>query len=666
MSDDLSSAEPPEDYDEAVDATVGRQSVGGQTVADAGVLVVKDCDPWNAPANEIVLDELETEYTVIGSSSLDDVDLQSFSTVVLPSTQTEAYYTRLADARSAIESFVENGGVLVAHITDNGWPCNAIWEESFLPAGVEKVNQFENELVLSDSDHPIADGISQSDLQDWNHSAHGYLLPTEDQEEVGEVELVSGISNGNDFPPVWPTHLEYEYGQGTVIATTQTLEWPWASTQGTKELLRNELEYAVDMPEVVTGSATTVQYIPGRNENVEQGGHPLDGGLMRVFSEDELISVSTRLGDYEIDLKPALDSWLKGDQTYVQDEVRPGNDELPERLKDTRQGILGKYEDEFDQREFDIIRFENGVTVSFETKDGETVEADSLQITFNEAGEVGDNLGIGDISLEGREETPTVTPDHEVNGIPVDEWHDGIFEEQATRQDRAFWYDTDYEYDGIEGVRVLTVSGAYAGFVDDWSERASQNPVSFANETIFRPSVPGFVAEAAWLLAPPEAQVLMDFLTVVPNTYSILEFIVLADGRRFARVWNASMYPSLALYVDGIQRDQVKMDYEPNEALNLNVLGFFIQASAGMTPYPMVTQRIDRFRGVHPWEENFGDAISDFIDPLPDIGFSVADFLPTVPWLTVGIGGPGESDPIPAPDSVFEGRVTYRGKVHPK
>lgn len=145
----------------------------------------------------------------------------------------------------------------------------------------------------------------------------------------------------------------------------------------------------------VSASFTTLQFIPGRNENATGGGHPLSGGLMQAFPEDE--SFTFDLTDYvsnpldlsgieevidlpdnpidvpdnpinvpdnpidvsnsQIDapdpeipdsieisnpLGPVLDSWVKGDMTHIDDDVRPGNDELPMRLEAARRKIRSK------------------------------------------------------------------------------------------------------------------------------------------------------------------------------------------------------------------------------------------------------------------------------------------------------------------------------------
>lgn len=162
---------------------------------------------------------------------------------------------------------------------------------------------------------------------------------------------------------------------------------------------------------------------------------------------------------------------MKGDQTAVSGDVRPGDDELPRELETARKKERGKYADEFGDHAFGIYRFENGVSVSFETPDGERIDADSVEIQFDESGRVPRDPAV---SLEGRDNPVSVTPDHGVNRIPVEEWY-GSYEERSNRKPRHYEYQTDFEFDGVEGVRTLTISGGYAGFVVDWAERVVRN-----------------------------------------------------------------------------------------------------------------------------------------------------------------------------------------------
>lgn len=381
----------------------------------------------------------------------------------------------------------------------------------------------------------------------------------------------------------------------------------------------------------VHASVTTLQFIPGKEENVTRGGHPLHSSLMKVFND-----VGFQVGTYDLGVEPVIDSWLEADMR---------DDQLID-LEEALKKKPGKYVDEFGEDEaFNEYRLENGVEVFFETTDEGDVDPSTLEITFSESGtpEPADSS----VSLKGHENSMTVTADHDVNNIPIDEWHGGSHRERSKRKPRWYEYDTDFEYDGVKGVRIVTISGGYAGFVKEWSERVGDNAASFAN-TVFDWGVPNYIAKLAMVAAPPGMQVLVDFLSVVPNTYSFVDFIVLADGRRYARIWDASQYPSLATYVDGERQALEQMPYNRDELFNLSLTAFLVQASAGVTPYHTPLDFYSRLlENEDLRERQLDNAIEDVIDLLP-VSWAVHELYPRIPRLTLGYesrNGPEVDDP---------------------
>lgn len=644
-SDENPLVERPDDYSGGGAQTFGTHSTSSSaSPADAAVLIVKDCDPWEVSPNEDILAEFDVPYRVIESGVLADEHLDSYSVMLIPSTQPQEYYNRLAASQSQLEAFVSSGGVLVAHTMHSGWPCSAGFDDNvtYLPGdvGTNTAGRRDRNYILA-PEHPIVEGLSHEDLFRPEVS---YVELTDFPEDTSKI-----LRSNHDTEE---TYIEYEYGNGRVLATGNPMEGAWA-VEGhgpPKQLLRNELQYVTESASSgeITASVTTLQFIPGRNENATQGGHPLNGGLMQLL-DGRSYETSLFGHDFELSIKPVLDSWLKGDQTAVEDDVRPGNDELPIDLKEARQKVKGKYADEFGRDPFHIYRFENEIDVSFETSDGQSVDEQSVNIEFNEQGKVpADNT----ISLKGRENPTTVTPVHQVNGIPVEDWH-GDFRETSNRKPRYYEYETDFEFDGVEGVRVLTISGGYAGFVADWAELAGENPALFMSE-VMDWGLTGLLAYLAWLKAPEEVHFLADYLTVVPNTYSFIEFIVLADGRRYARVWDASQYPSLATYLDGERKSIEKMPYDPRDRLNLWVTVFLAQASAGITPYHSPLDFYGRLIAENDperFEEELGEEVEYLLEILPPVQWTVADFLPRVPRETVGFHANGE--PVENPSEPF-------------
>ena len=139
----------------------------------------------------------------------------------------------------------------------------------------------------------------------------------------------------------------------------------------------------------------------------------------------------------------------------------------------------------------------------------------------------------------------------------------------------------------------------------------------------------------------------------VPRTWTFIDFIVLADGRRYLRIWDASQYPSLYTYVDGRLVAREDMDYEPKELLNLAMVAFHVRAIAGATPYnffPLSVYQSFLRSEQTPILDDINEYLADLVDRL-DLGWAVADLLPTIPRETFGFHADGT--PIRNPTRPF-------------
>ena len=148
--------------------------------AGRNVLLVQDVDPWDTNSNAIALSEHGAAYSVVGSSALSTVDLSLFGCVMYASDQYTSYYSNLAANLGRIESFVANGGTLLAHACDQGWHSGS-WEGySILPGGVGHVFSYNQYIHIVDVSHPVVSGLSDDYLDNWTYSSHGCftgLLP---------------------------------------------------------------------------------------------------------------------------------------------------------------------------------------------------------------------------------------------------------------------------------------------------------------------------------------------------------------------------------------------------------------------------------------------------------------------------------------------------------
>lgn len=651
MSSDENPLEPPEYYDG--DGSTDQSAANVQSASHSEILLVKDCNPWTTSANEKVLDELNVGWERIDSGALAETDLSDYSILVLPSTQPTQFYDNIIASKDAIESFVANGGVLVSHVFYLGWPCETTnLPDTYLPQEVEIIFDANDEVMIRSPDHPIMDGIERRDLGELQANLSHFDNVPEDAEP-----LIWDHENDR------PSYIEYTHGAGLVLATGQAIEWPWYTTDSpyapnTKEFLRNELHYALKAAKKrsqqhVTASLTTLQFIPGKEENPSREGHPLESGLMQIIPGEDPPVWAPFSTLAEVGAEPVFDSWLGGDM----------RDKLPVDLEDARKKKFNKYEDDRPGESFNEYRFENGVNVSFEWSTDGGIDIDTVDIKFIEAGSSGSRSFI---SRGDRKPSATVLHDHDLNGIPWREWY-GTNVRRSNREPRYFDYDTGFEFNGVEGVRVVTVWGGWAGFMEDVARRASRDPGGFlATIWDWNDDFRGWILRQLTTAAPEEVHYLLEVLTTVPRNFTFLDFIVLADGRRYAKIWDSSPYPSRYTYLDKQLRDRYDMRYEPREQFNLWMTVFHARAITGVTPHS--NKSIDQYMRFlrtqvklteigeddlpddfkrDPWSVRF----RDYLETLMEIFGLEDDKLEPVSPRTLGFHADGE--PVGNPDAPF-------------
>lgn len=228
----FSSAKPATNKDER-----DKVSVKTENNDSATVLLLKDRDPWDSPENEQVLDELGVTYEVATSDTFSDFRTQiengTYDVIIIASDQrSDTFYSQVIKIRETILNFVQDGGVLVAHMLTNnqGWPAE------FLPDGIVTVDgQFSDNLTIKLESSPIVENITNNGLDGWTYSTHGHFEQIHDQ-TTAVIDKESDDSK--------PTYIEHPYGSGTILATEQTIEWR-AAAEVAERLNKNEIEYAL-------------------------------------------------------------------------------------------------------------------------------------------------------------------------------------------------------------------------------------------------------------------------------------------------------------------------------------------------------------------------------------------------------------------------------------
>jgi len=182
---------------------------------DPKVLMVVDTDSWNTGyQNKKVLDILGIPYTSINSSQLSATDLYEYTHILIPSDQGQSMYNNLDANMDRITEWVEAGGSFQFNACDVGWQ-SGYWANG--PGGLTHVRGvYRQQNYIQAPDHPILEGMSNSDFYGWNSVSHGYFTNVPENAQV----LLSLNANGSQ-----PTLIEFTLGNGHVIASQNTLEW---------------------------------------------------------------------------------------------------------------------------------------------------------------------------------------------------------------------------------------------------------------------------------------------------------------------------------------------------------------------------------------------------------------------------------------------------------
>lgn len=185
----------------------------------------------------------------------------------------------------------------------------------------------------------------------------------------------------------------------------------------------------------------------------------------------------------------------------------------------TRSSALGsKSLEEYPSRTFPNYRVRNGVRINLQTS-GNAVTSDS--VTYERS--------LSPITLEGgpgefnpfRADFGTL--DGSDNFLPANEV--GRFQTKKRVG----------PINGVEGVRVSTIIGG-----NDTYLLKAKNVLGLPLGSILAGTIP---------------TLLLNYYFDLPAFYTFLDFILMADGAKFARVWDASVYPAQSLYVGDTRVD---------------------------------------------------------------------------------------------------------------
>lgn len=194
-------------------------------------LVFMDNLPWGSAAIQTILTANGESFVVLNSSAMSTEDFSQYDVIIIASDQVPGFHVNFVANFAKFVNWVSAGGRLQVHAATCGWnsPCGYSVQ---LPGGVFTTEHYDNYNVIVDAAHPIVAGVSNPF---WgNYASHGEfsnLVP-------GTNIITASQINLN------PTTIQYNYGNGTVTATTCTYEYGWSYGQEAGEMLVNNMNYS--------------------------------------------------------------------------------------------------------------------------------------------------------------------------------------------------------------------------------------------------------------------------------------------------------------------------------------------------------------------------------------------------------------------------------------
>jgi len=188
------------------------------TVSTLLVALFQNWRPWDYPSNEEALDRYGIPYVVFSSSDFGRVDLGMFMKVVIASDQDQTFYNAMDAYRWWFEDFVRNGGLLEIHAAD--WGSHSGGWVGPLPGGLQWTQYYGQYVTIVDPTHSVLtvpNTITEAELDNWNYAVHGYFSVYPADAHIIVIEDLTSM----------PAYLEFTYGSGSIIASSQTLEWAY-------------------------------------------------------------------------------------------------------------------------------------------------------------------------------------------------------------------------------------------------------------------------------------------------------------------------------------------------------------------------------------------------------------------------------------------------------
>lgn len=178
------------------------------------VAVFQDWDPWGYSSITDILATWGIDYDILSSSDIGPADLGQYEKVVIASDQPSGFMDIVYSNLDWFEDYAAQGGILEIHAATNSY-----WVNGMIPGGPTYVQHYSDAVTIANPIHPVLFNpnlITDEELDNWNNAVHGYL---------------NDIPSGSDIilvaVPDYPALIEFRFGAGAIMVSTQTLEWAY-------------------------------------------------------------------------------------------------------------------------------------------------------------------------------------------------------------------------------------------------------------------------------------------------------------------------------------------------------------------------------------------------------------------------------------------------------
>lgn len=227
-------------------------------MANNNILIFRDNLAWSCDVNVPLLEGMGATVSTAPSSQMTSIDLEQFDVIIFESQQSRAFYTNYNASSARFDQFLRNGGIMSFHTAT--FSTDRI-PELTLPGGMRTLvsETLDSNNMVNDSTHPLVQGSPA--VMTGSYASHEAFsnLPS-------GARVIVANSQGQ------PTTVEYNVGQGLLLATGMTWEWGYyfGNSCG-NPILPNAYAFILSLstgPQWLTADQQSGTIVPGGNGNV--------------------------------------------------------------------------------------------------------------------------------------------------------------------------------------------------------------------------------------------------------------------------------------------------------------------------------------------------------------------------------------------------------------